>query len=748
MSFHIARLETLGLAIAVIIGGSLALGQDPRGAITGTVTDKTAAVIPGVAVRAVNAETGVAASAASNAAGNYHIPFLLPGMYRVTAELAGFKRFVRDNIEVRVGDTVGLTIQMEIGEVTESIEISETTPLLDTTGASLGQVIDRRRIAELPQRGANPMELALLAPGVFNPTDMRLRTAKHPNSVSEIAADGGSSYTNEFQIDGITNVSTDAGVGSARIAFSPPASAVREFKIQTTAYDASIGHTIGAVVNVNTASGTNELHGEAHYALRHSALDAPNFFNNKRGTKKGLYQHHRYGASAGGPLVVPDLYSGKNRTFWFYAFEENRPVVPNLYTRTVPTAPQREGNFSELLRLGANYQIYDPLTIAPAAGGRFSRLPIPGNVIPQSRLDRIGLNLMAFYPLPNQPGTVDGRNNFFFTGAERHIIYQHLLRLDHAFHENHRVFLRLHYDFWKERRGDDFGNDINLNRSHRPNRGAALDDVIVLNPTLVLNLRYGFTSTKWWHFRSTRGYDLASMGFSPALLKLLDGKQAPVPRVTVGSYATLSSWIDQGDGSNTSLTHSFASNFTKLQGKHSMRFGTDFRVNRSFNNRRPGGVAPLYDFGTGYTRGPLDNSSAAPIGQELASLLLGIPGGSMDINASSALQDWYLGLYWQDDLKLTRKLTLNIGLRYEYEAPVTERFDRLVSGFAFDVSNPIEAQARANYAEAADSRATARKLPGPRRADLGETGRRRAQSLRRRREQHAAPCGPGLPDRP
>ncbi len=696
--FHRTRFQAALFAAVLLLGGGLSSGQDPRGAITGTVTDATDALVPGAALRAVHAETGVAASAVSNAAGNYQILFLQPGMYRVTAELAGFKRFVRENIEVRVGETVGLPVRMEIGDIADTVEVVETTPLLDTTGASLGQVIDQRRIAELPQRGANPMELALLAPGVFNATDMRMRTAKHPNSVSQFAADGGRAYTNEFQIDGITNVSTDAGVGSVRIAFSPPASAVREFKIQTTAYDASLGRTLGAVVNVTTASGTNELHAEVHYALRHSALDAPNFFNNKRGTAQGLYQHHRYGGSAGGPLVVPRLYDGRNRSFWFYAFEENRPNTPNLYTQTVPTAGQRQGDFSDLLRVGASYQIYDPFTIAPAAGGRFSRQPIPGNVIPRNRLDPLGLNLVTFFPLPNQPGTADGRNNFFYAGQERHIIYQHLLRLDHAFSENHRAFLRLHYDFWKERRGDSFGNGINLNRSYRPNRGFAVDDVAVLSPSLVLNVRYGLSSTKWWHFRSTRGYDLARLGFSPALLSLLDLREAPIPRVTFGAYSTLSSWIDTGDGVNSSLTHSLASNLTKLLGRHSIRFGADFRVNRSFNNRRPGGVAPLLEFGTTYTRGPLDNSPAAQVGQDLASMLMGIPGGSMSINASSALQDWFLGFYAQDDLKLTRKLTLNLGLRYEYENPLTERYDRLVSHFDFDVANPIEAQARAQYA--------------------------------------------------
>ena len=689
----------LGISVlAALMAAWPAAAQDPRGAITGTVTDATDAVIGGATIRATHSETGVAASAASNSAGSYYIPFLLPGMYRITAELAGFKRFVRDNVEVRVGETVGLPIRMELGELTESVEVVDTTPLLDTTGASLGQVIDLRRILELPQRGYNPMELTLLTPGVANATNLRLRKAHAPGAVSEIAAEGTGSYNTEFQIDGITNMSSDRGRDYSRIAFIPPQAAVREFKMQTTAYDASVGRTMGAIVNVSTASGTNELHGEVHYVLRHSTLDAPNFFTNKAGAKTTVYQDHRHGGSVGGPLVLPRLYNGKNRTFMFFVYEDNRFGVPKPSTSTVPGVAQREGDFSALLRIPGNYQIYDPLTTTPAAGGRFSRQPFANNILPKSRLDRVGLSLAGLYPLPNQPGTSDGRNNFFFPAKSIQKFYQYLLRLDHAFSENHRAFLRLHYDMWKEDKNDEWGTNIQGIFQNRPNRGVALDDVIVLNPTLVLNLRYGLSSTKWWQFRRTRGYDLASLGFSPNLLALTNRRESPVPRVRMSGYTTLSNWEDPGDGVNSSLTNSFAGHFTKLQGTHTLRFGADFRVYRSFTNRRPTAVAPDYSFETTYTRGPLDNSTAAPIGQDLASMLLGVPSGSMAVSASNALQDTYLALYWHDDVKLTSRLTLNLGVRWENETPMTERYNRLVAGFDFETSNPIEAQARANYA--------------------------------------------------
>lgn len=663
--------------------------------------DNSGAVIPGAKVRATNNETGVVATATANDSGLYSIPYLIPGFYKLTVEQQGFKSYVRDKIEVRVSETVEVPISLEVGAVTETVEVRAESPALETASASLGQIIDQRRISELPQRGANPLELTLLTPGVANTTNLRLRKSMAPEATSDISSDGAGRYNNEFQIDGISNTAADRGRGYARVAFAPPASAVREFKMQTSAYDASVGHTMGSVVNVSTASGTNELHGEAHWWLRHSALDAPNFFNNKNNTPRPVYQDNRYGLSLGGPIAIPKLYNGRNRTFFFYAFEGNQFGVPTQFSRTVPTAEQRNGDFSALLPLrNANYQVYDPLTTRPAAGGRFERQPFAGNIIPSSRLDRLGVNLANLYPLPNSPSTAttDNRNNYFSAPKAIQKTYSNLLRLDHALSENHRMFLRLHYDFWKEDKNHDFLNEINGIHQNRPNRGVALDDVVVLNPTTVLNLRYGFTSTKWWQYRTSRGFDYAALGFSPQLVALTERGQAPLPRITPGAYSQLSWWEDPGDGVNSSLTHSATANITKLTGNHSLRFGPEFRVYRSFNNRRPIGVAPDFSFTNTYTRGPLDNSPTAPIGQDLAAMLLGIPAGNMEVATSSALQNKYFALYIQDDWKVTSRLTLNLGLRYEIETPINERYNRLQSGFDNSTANPIAALAQANYA--------------------------------------------------
>jgi hypothetical protein len=688
-------------SIAVLLlCGAGAIAQDPRGSIVGRVTDSTGAVVPDLEVRATNQATGVAVAGKTSSAGSYNIPYLIPGTYRVSAEAQGFKRFVREGIEVRVTESVEVPIVMEVGAVSETVQVTAETPLLTTTDASQGTVIEDRAVVELPLIGGNPVEFALLDPAVMNETDMRDRRASATNASSQWSAMGGGAYRNEFQIDGVSNTYAE-GNGNTRVAFNPPAAAIGQFKIVTNAFDASAGNSMGATVNVSTKAGTNQLHGEAHYYGRNSWFDATDFFSNKRGTSKPVYQDHRPGASAGGPLQIPKLYNGRNRTFFFYAWEQNYWAVPQPYTGTAPSAAERQGDLSELLRAGGSrYQIYDPFSTRPAASNRLQRDPFPNNLIPRSRFDKAGYSLANLYPLPNQPGTVDGINNYFNGGGRSDEKYWvHLARFDHAFSESHRVFLRIDYDWWEERKNKYFANGIQGIVLGRINRGLALDDVVLLTPNLVLNLRYGLTQQDFTEYRVTRGIDLGALGFGTGLTKLIDPKRATLPRVAAGSFSSFSTW-EKGDGANTSLTHNFNGNLSTQRGRHALRGGLDFRVYRAFENRYMLETAPDFSFSTTYTKGPLDTAGASPIGQDLASMLTGIvTSGSMEHPATFAMQNLYCGGYLQDDIKLGANLTLNLGVRYEMEWPITERFDRLVTGFAFDQASPIEAAARANYAK-------------------------------------------------
>jgi hypothetical protein len=685
--------------ISLLLLQSLALfAQDPRGTITGRVNDGTGAAISGASIKATNADTGLAVSTKANEAGVYVIPYLIPGTYTIEAQFEGFGTYVRPGLQVRVTEQVTLDIEMKVGDVVQTMEVKAETPLLSAAEVSLGQVIDQRRIEELPLFAGNAMDLVHLAPGTVNGTNLRLRKAPFNNAPSTFSTNGGGNYQNDFTIDGVVNIYSDGT--QPRVAFSPPQTAIGEFKVQTSAFDASSGFSMGSVVNVSTKAGTNQLHGEMHHWLRHSVLDAPTIFQNRSGQSVPLYQDNRFGASAGGPVVLPKVYDGRKRTFWFYAFEANLFGDPNVgaQTSTVPIPEMRRGDLSPLLALGPTFQVYDPFSTRATGDGRFQRTPIPGNIIPASRLDPVAQNLLKAWPDPNQPGTRDFRNNYFRAGKALETYWTMIGRVDHAFNENHRMFLRFHRDYWEEDKNRNFGNDnitgIILNRI---NRGIALDDVIVVRPTVVVNLRYGITQQEFPEQRVSRGFDLSSLGLSSNVTNLIDKSLATFPRTNVAPFTVLSAW-ESGDGTTASLIHNANATVTWIRGSHSFRFGHDFRNYRENRNRFATSVSPDFSFNSNFTRGPLNTDPAPQLGGEIASFLMGVPGGSMAVNASYAERNSIYALYLQDDFKVTRKLTLNLGIRWEVESATTERYDRAVRNFNETATSPIDAAARANYA--------------------------------------------------
>ncbi len=684
---------------ALVLLALVATAQDPRGTILGRITDSSASPLANATIKITNTATGLTLNTTSSGNGDYRAPYLNPGSYNIEVEAPGFSKMIRSSVQVRTTETVTLDIEMKVGQVSESVEVKAETPLLNAADVSLGQVIDQRRIEELPLFAGNAMDLVHLAPGTVNGTNLRLRKAPFNSAPSSFGTNGTGNNNNDFTIDGVVNVYSD---GTApRVAFSPPQTSIAEFKVQTAAFDASAGFSLGANVNVTTKSGSNMLHGEFHEWFRHSKLDAPTIFQNRTGQKLPLYQDNRFGGSAGGPLSIPKVYSGKNRTFWFYAFEANLFGDPNgAAVVTVPTAEMRRGDLSPLLRLSANNQVYDPFSTTAVAGGRFQRTPFPGNIIPPSRLDPVAQKLLEAFPLPNQPGTSDFRQNFFLATKALETYWTNIGRVDHAFSENHRIFVRLHRDYWQEDKNRFFGNDkpsgVILNRI---NRGAAFDDVYVLNPSLLLNVRYGLTQQEFPERRVSQGFNLASLGLNSSLVNSIDKTTATFPRLNVAPWSTASNW-ESGDGTTASLLHNLNSTLTWNKGKHNLRFGFDWRNLRENRNRFPNSTSPDFNFNSSFTRGPLDTAAPPQVGGEIASFLLGVPSGAMGVNASYAERNSIYGFYVQDDYKLSRKLTMNIGLRYEVESETTERYNRAIRNFDATTASPIEAQARAQYAAA------------------------------------------------
>lgn len=702
--FKAARWEWLATAL-FLLAVVLSPAQETRGTIGGKVFDSSGAVIPGATVTAVNAATNVSIKTETNADGSYVVPFLLPGVYRVTASAPGFKTVKRDGVELRIHDNLQVDMTLDVGAVSEQVEVSAETPLLEAATANLGQVLDSRRISELPIPHGSPYSLIYLTPGVVNvyPGGMTYQTPTELNASSTmINVNGAPMGSTDFTVDGVPNTQTSNANYGGGISNSPPADLVQEFKIET-AFDAGVGHTSGTVVNLSLKAGANRPHGTAYWFNREPGWNANSFFANKYGQEKGQFRYDRWGATLNGPIYIPKLYKGKDRTFFSYGYEGmyNELVWP--ITDTVPDPKYYGGDFSSLLKLDTRYQIYDPATIRPAPNGRFSIQPFPGNVIPQNRISPMALKVLQHYPQPNATGTADGRNNYSQQARPEPVKYfNHIARIDHVISDKQRMFFRSSISRKIDGPYRNYWDDMAVGNNYiGKTRQFALDDVYTFSPTLILNARYGYTRYAGGHFPRRLGFDLSQLGFTPEALRTIGGVADLFPRFDVSGIESIG--YEGYDVLNNDVHALFAS-VTKQHSSHNIRIGADLRAYRD-NVFYYGHATGRYTYGTNYTRGPFDNSPAAPggVGQGLASLLLGIPtGGYIDRNDSEAIQSTYWAFYLHDNWRTTRKLTLDLGLRWEYEGPVTERFDRAVRGFDPNAAQAIEDAAKAAYAAAPD----------------------------------------------
>ncbi len=402
------------LTVLIVVCVIPASAQETRGGFGGSTLDRTGAAVPNATIIATNVATNVSVKTTSDAQGNYTIAFLIPGSYTLSASAPGFKTVQTTNIEVRIHDRLQVDLTLEIGDITERVQVTGEAPLLETANANLGQVIESRMISELPIPHGSPITLMYLTPGVVNtyPGGMAYQDPLNLNATTTRTNISGAPLgTTDWTVDGVPNTQTsnaDYGVGLSN---SPPADIVEEFKLET-AFDASFGHTSGTVVNLVLKSGSNQMHGSGYWFLREPDWNANDFFANAAGQPRADFYYDRWGGSFMGPVLIPKLYNGKNRTFFSFGYEQLRVTYPDPFVSTVPTAAELTGDFSKLLAVDPQYQIYDPATIKPAANGRYSISPFPGNIIPANRINSIAQNIVKHYPVPNVPGRADSTNNF------------------------------------------------------------------------------------------------------------------------------------------------------------------------------------------------------------------------------------------------------------------------------------------------------------------------------------------------
>jgi len=673
--------------LAILACAAAVSAQEFRSTLSGRVIDQQDAVVPGVTVAATQIQTGARTETVSGADGQYTLPFLLPGTYRLSTEVAGFKRYVREGISVSANERLAIDIPLEVGQIADSVTVTADSSMLETATGSVGQVITQSQVENIPMNGRSPLMMAQLWAGVIPQGGPLLARPFDVSHTSDFSMSGAPSQNNELLMDGAPN-----SIRVRTAAYNPPMDAVLELKVEAFQSDAAFGHTGGGTVNLVSRAGTNQFHGGVSEYNQVGRLAATPFFVNRAGQRKPFMLWNQYGFTLGGPVVVPKVINGKNKLFFFYAFEGIRQPGPLALTDTVPTEAERRGDFARLLSINSNYQIYDPAS-GVREGARVRRSPFPNNIIPTPRLSPIALKLLQYFPLPNQSGGVDGANNLFTNAPQMDRFDNNLGRLDYNVSASHKIFFSFRESSRNSTEQSYFHNIARGRQFFRDSWGTTLDDVMTLNPTTVLNVRLNWTRFAEMRRLLSSGLDMTTLGFSSTLAK---ASSLPVlPMIEITRFAVLGE-------SNHNITpfDSFQifPNLVKVRNKHNLKLGADLRLMRE-SDYKPRYSSGRYTYNANWTRGPLDTSSTAPLGQELASFLLGLPtGGQFDVNSFRSSQSAYYAIFFQDDFRAARNLTLNLGVRYERETPTTERFDRQLIGFDTAANTSVTAKAKAAYA--------------------------------------------------
>jgi hypothetical protein len=679
--------------IVLLAAAPYAFPQEFRGTITGSVTDPQGGLVPAAQIRVDDVATGSKFTTSSNTEGLYTIPFLQPGLYRVTVEKTGFKQYLRDGVNVSAAERVEVDVRLELGNVTEAVTVQAEATQLQSTEANVAQTVQVREVENLPLNGRVPMALAWTAYGVAAPQNTQLVRPFDNSTPAGISIGGAPGGANDLQLDGVANNNSGTSV-----AYNPPVDTVAEVKVEALPIDAANGHTGGGTVDVILKSGTNTFHGSLYEYNRISDFTANNFFNNLQGVGLQPSYFNQWGGMFSGPLVFPKVFNGKNKAFILFAYEGVKDRVDEPVYSTVPTAAERNGDFSALSALGSAYTIYDPAS-GTVSGSTVARTPFPSNVVPQNRQNPIALTyLKDYYPLPNTAGTSNGENNFFApANGEANFFNNLLARLDLNLSDRHRLFLVGRHNTRDGSGQSPLGGPLSgiasQGGSHRINFGQTLDDVYTISPTLLLNTRLNWTQYNVITNNYSLGYDMTSLGFPQSLKQ--QAVQAILPDLSLGAYTGIGI---TGFGPNPWDVYQTFSSLSKVSGRHNFNMGADLRQTR-LNNLSPGYPSGDYTFGTNWTRGPLATASAAPIGQDMSSFLLGLPtSGGIDVNSPSTLRAGYYALFFKDDFHVSSSLTLNLGIRWEKETPTTDVYNRTTNGFS-DAASPVAAAAIAAYAK-------------------------------------------------
>ncbi|HEX8772674.1 MAG TPA: TonB-dependent receptor [Pyrinomonadaceae bacterium] len=694
------------LMLALMCCGPAVLAQSDRGSITGTVTDPSGAVVPNAKVTATNLTTNEVREVMTNEQGSYTIPQLKADPYNVTVEAAGFKAATAEGVQVAVQVTRTVDVKLEIGVVTDVVTISnDSTPVIQTDSPVRQTNVTERQVRELPLQvtvesaGRTPLSFIFLDSNVSS--SGRIGEQERGTSANRFRVSGGQALGTEILVDGGSTRRAQSGTFFTEVAPGP--NAFQEFTLSTSTYSAEFGNSTGGIVNFTIKSGTNDFHGEAYWLHRNDALNANTFFNNANGQERLIDRQHDFGFNIGGPVYLPRFGEGgprlislKDRTFFFFNFEAYRFSQTENAFITVPTLRMREGDFGELFtdpdvlkQFPGGVQIYNPRSGAPG-----TRTPFAGNIIPLAAQDPVGQKLMQVFPLPTRPGVF---RNYLASSTVPTNMDNYVFKIDHALTQAQRLSVS-----YSNRQSSTIGSiGSRFPRYPRPFTAWGTSDQIItahiarlqhdwtLSPTLLNHFSAGFSRNETFNQSpGVTGNAADPFNFGIPLNSVLGGA---LPSIDFPGYGQSDTRAAQGFGGTWVNNSPFADNLTQVsdfitwvKGRHTLRFGGDVRW-QQFNPvelRAPGGWFNFRHLQT--ANADVDNQ-----GWPLASLITGATEWSFNSNKTMdpGWRYFYTGGFVQDDIKLTQKLTLNVGLRYEINYPRRESHGRYRS-FDPTVLNP------------------------------------------------------------
>ena len=705
--FTVRRLLTVLASFCLIVG--MGWAQIRSSAITGTIADPSGAVVPNATVVVTNEETNVAAEVRTNNGGVYTVPYLAAGRYSVSVKAPGFQTYRRTGIVMGTATTMRVDAALVTGTVTTAIEVTANANVLQTESSTVQGSVSQNIISNIPNINNNPLYYATLqagvvpAPQMYDSTRLGVGFADRQR-MSAIRINGGQLGSNDVQLDGLSV----QGAAYHEATVLPDREALQEVRVTTNTFAADVGNAQG-VISMITKSGTNQFHGSASYRLRNEALNANGLYNNSHAIRRPMYRVNEGGGTVGGPVIIPKLFNGKDKLFFFASFSRLTHADPVTYLGTVPTERQRQGDFSQTkVRDNSGnpvaLQIFNPFTAKPYQGSTttFERLPYPNAIV--TNPDKYGLKMLQSYPIPNRtPDDAYDTNNYRFDGVAPVVRNNLATRLDYRLSNKNSIYLTGGLSNGSNQQPNRWGKDnvfvLGGTQTSDDNPYVAVGDTITLNPTTVVDIRYGITHIHCNSaFPAGTGFNYSDWGM-PAGVQAYAAMPGTAPSIRNfgGPIANLNAdtWNRKRE---SQINHVLVGSATKVLGKWTLKAGGEYRVYLG-NWQDIMYATPLLQGSTtsGWLAGLTGGTSSlvtdpAQRGLGFVSALTGDIGYSLTSGTSMrpALAAKYMALFTQNDWKATAKLTLNLGLRWEVQPGPTERFNR-ASGVDLKRANPFAA---------------------------------------------------------